>query len=694
MKNILATLAIFSSVIVLAAGDSDGHLGDYDLKHPIDVPVMRNDSHTGQYLNRHNSRISRIRKNESHHYDIVFAGDSITHNWERKREKRDVYGQDVWDEEFAGLQVLNCGFGGDRVETLHWRLANGELDGYKADNFCILIGTNNRQNSSEEISLGIKALIKTIEEKHPESRIVLMTILPRCDIHPPKVTQEIIDRVRGANPLIEEWAKCDPRITLLNLDPYFLNEDGSVKTELFNDGIHPNPAGYRIWARRLKEVVAKSAPMPLLAGFHPDPSVCKGADGAYYLTTSSFLWQPGLPIYRSENFRDWSLVGHVVKDFGDLLVDGDGGVMHDDDGIWAPTIRCHEGTYYCVFTFHGKTYRNYIASAKNPAGPWTKPVHVREADGGIDPSLFFDDDGKVYFLGERTAKEQKWRGHTEIYIAEFDLASGQIAGEKHVLSSGVTDIRKNCEGPHLYKIDGKYVLLHAEGGTSEDHAETGLKANSVFGPYAPFATNPLITRRGHGADAPLQATGHADIVETGVPGEFYAVFLAKRPNGDDHRVILGRETFACKAYWQGGDMRFDDKNLIAGKVVTPEEECLVGAGEKRFLVRRARSWEFDEKTDGDSLVLWRSAQGYILLERKQDGVHLSISDRKGVREIAVASCSGALRLVSDDGIAVKAFCGATLVGEVSTLPLAQGGNHTRFNGLGIGIVDAGHAVDD
>ena len=233
---------------------NDGHTADYT-KGRIDVPVKRNDGHTEHYMNRHNSILSKIKHNESRHFDLVFVGDSITHNWDREGEKRHIYGKKVFDEEFAGMKVLNCGFGGDRVETAHWRLANGELNGYKADFFCVLIGTNNRQNSSEEIAGGIKALVNLIKSKHPESKVVLMPILPRNDIRPPKVTDEIVERVRGANPLIEKWAKDDPQIVLLNLDEKFQNVDGSLKAELFNDGIHPNDKGYRIWACELKKVM-------------------------------------------------------------------------------------------------------------------------------------------------------------------------------------------------------------------------------------------------------------------------------------------------------------------------------------------------------------------------------------------------------------------------------------------------------
>ena len=141
---------------------------------------------------------------------------------------------------------------------------------------------------------------------------------------------------------------------------------------------------------------------PLLSGFHPDPSVTRGADGAYYLVTSTFMWNPGIPVYRSDDFRSWSRVGHALPDISAVIEPGD--EFTDDDGVWAPTIRFHGGTYYVAFAFHGKEFRNYLTTARNPAGPWTKPVHVKAADGGIDPSLFFDDDGKVYWTATMPAR--------------------------------------------------------------------------------------------------------------------------------------------------------------------------------------------------------------------------------------------------------------------------------------------------
>ena len=258
MNIILIAAAAMALAGEVSAGDDDGHTAAY-AKGRIDVPVKRNDSHTESYLNRHNSILGKIKRNESKHFDIVFCGDSITHNWSRAPTKKQVFGLDVWTNEFADLKVLNCGFGGDRVETLHWRLANGELNGYRADAFCVLIGTNNRQNESKEIAEGVIAVVKRIKAAHPESKIILMTILPRDDINPPKVDAAVIERVRGVNPYLERFAAGDEQVTILDLDRFLQNQDGSLKSEYYLDRIHLNPAGYRIWARELKKLLTHTA---------------------------------------------------------------------------------------------------------------------------------------------------------------------------------------------------------------------------------------------------------------------------------------------------------------------------------------------------------------------------------------------------------------------------------------------------
>lgn len=419
-----------------------------------------------------------------------------------------------------------------------------------------------------------------------------------------------------------------------------------------------NKGGYsEVW----RAVGAQAAPKPLLPGFHPDPSVCLGHDGAYYLTTSTFMWRPGLPIYRSENFRDWSLVSHAIADFADVALEEDIG-LNDDDGVWAPTIRFHDGIYYLVFTFHGKKSRNYLTTAKDPAGPWTAPVHIKEAGGGIDPSLFFDDDGKVYWTANTTAKPQEWKSQTAIYVQEIDLEAGKLVGERKVISNGVMPLAKYAEGPHLYKMGKTYLLMAAEGGTDFDHAATAKRSDNVWGPYTPTRTNPVLTRRDRGKDSPLQATGHADLVKIKDGGKeyYYAVFLGKRPIGEDRRVILGRETFACPALWRDGDLIFQDERLIAGEVITPEEECETVLHGVR--IHRVSDLKFDEMLDakeGEAMILYRSVEGNITLEGP-----------------------GKLRMVSPDGLTVKCYRDGELVKEVSTKELMQG--HSRFNGLGIG----------
>lgn len=428
---------------------------------------------------------------------------------------------------------------------------------------------------------------------------------------------------------------------------------------------------------------------PLLSGFHPDPSVTRGADGAYYLVTSTFMWSPGLPVYRSDDFRSWSRVGHALPDISAVIEPGD--EFTDDDGVWAPTIRFHGGTYYVAFAFHGKEFRNYLTTARNPAGPWTKPVHVKAADGGIDPSLFFDDDGKVYWTATMPARKPNREGHIEIYVQEIDLASGQLVGRREYVTDGVFPGAQWAEGPHVYKKDGVYRLVIAEGGTDFNHAATALKSKSVWGPYLPQKSNPLVTRRDRGKESPLQATGHSDIVEAR-DGGLYAVFLGKRPIGADRRVTLGRETFACRAEWKDGELAYDDAHLIEGRVVTPEEECIVKAKGRAFRVRRLRGFAFDETLaeakKGDGLVLWRSAHGYILVERRADGIHFVVSDAEGLHERGFVSLGDGervtLRLSSGDGLSVRAYAGKELLGEVSTACVSESGKHTHFNGLGIG----------
>ena len=252
---------------------------------------------------------------------------------------------------------------------------------------------------------------------------------------------------------------------------------------------------------------------PILPGFYPDPSIVRGAD-AYYLVNSSFAYFPGVPIFRSTDLVHWTQIGHVLDRPSQLNLDGAG----ISRGIFAPTIRYHAGTYYMITTLIDRG-GNFIVTAKNPAGPWSDPIWLRDFDG-IDPSLFFDDDGKAYIVNNGPPEgEPLYEGHRAIWIQEYDVASKKLVGPRKVIVNGGVDLSKKpiwIEAPHILKVKGAYYLICAEGGTADQHSEVVFKATNAFGPYAPGPANPILTQRhlGEGYQFAVTSTGHADFVQT------------------------------------------------------------------------------------------------------------------------------------------------------------------------------------
>ena len=232
---------------------------------------------------------------------------------------------------------------------------------------------------------------------------------------------------------------------------------------------------------------------PILPGFHPDPSICRVGDD-FYLVTSSFEYFPGLPIYHSRDLVHWEQIGHcLTRDSQVHLVTGAPNCLN----IYAPTIRYHDGLFYVIVTnVTGDNHGNFIITAKDPAGEWSDPIALPFP--GIDPSLFFDEDGKVYYLGTDGG----------IYLSEMDITTGAAIGETHRLWQGTAN---NPEGPHLYKIDGMYYLLLAQGGTELCHMAVLARSESILGPYEPCPHNPILTNIGQ--SLPIKAAGHADLVE-------------------------------------------------------------------------------------------------------------------------------------------------------------------------------------
>jgi len=266
-------------------------------------------------------------------------------------------------------------------------------------------------------------------------------------------------------------------------------------------------------------------------------------DEDYYLVTSTFEYFPGLPIFHSRDLIHWNQIGHVLDRPSQLDLDE----VRPSGGLYAPTIRYHNGTFYVINTLvDGKTKSgNFIVTATQPQGPWSEPYWL-DADG-IDPSLLFDD-GKCWYVGTRLNEKGYYTGHTEIFLQELDLEKMKLVGEEIVLWDGAVKGVVWAEAPHIYKVNGHYYLLIAEGGTAHHHAVTIVRSKNISGPYETYRGNPILTHRHLGLDYPIVGTGHADLVET-QNGEWWMVLLAMRPYGG-YYYNLGRETFLVPVRWE------------------------------------------------------------------------------------------------------------------------------------------------
>lgn len=278
---------------------------------------------------------------------------------------------------------------------------------------------------------------------------------------------------------------------------------------------------------------------PILSGFYPDPSICRVGD-TYYLVNSSFEWYPGLPIHRSKDLVNWEKIGHGLHRPNQIVYKNG---LNNSNGIFAPTIRCYKGTFYIITTMVGQD-GNFIITAKNPAGPWSDPIWIKDAPG-IDPSLFWDDDGRCYYTGASVidGTRNDWPGKNGVWMQEINPNNGVLIGGKKQLTYGHASNARWAEGPHLYKINGEYLLLIGEGGTGEYHSVNVFNSEKLWGPYTPNHANPILTHRHLGNTISIGQTGHADLVQT-QKGDWWSVVLAKRRiNGF---VTLARETFLAE----------------------------------------------------------------------------------------------------------------------------------------------------
>jgi alpha-N-arabinofuranosidase len=289
---------------------------------------------------------------------------------------------------------------------------------------------------------------------------------------------------------------------------------------------------------------------PILQGFYPDPSITQ-VGGDYYLVTSTFAWFPGIPIFHSHDLVNWTQIGNAI-DRPDQL---DFAKLGLSRGVFAPDISHHNGTFYILNTCVD-CGGNFVITASDPKGPWSDPVWLPEIVGGIDPSLFFDEDGSAWIVNNGPPEgTPRYDGHRAIWIQRFDVAAKKMAGPRKVLIDGGIDPASKpiwIEGPRLFRKDSFYYLSAAEGGTAEGHSQVILRSRTVTGPYEVGPHNPILTQRDLPPDRPhpITSAGHADFVQT-PNGEWWASFLAVRPYAGDF-YNTGRETFLLPVTWRDG----------------------------------------------------------------------------------------------------------------------------------------------
>jgi xylan 1,4-beta-xylosidase len=270
---------------------------------------------------------------------------------------------------------------------------------------------------------------------------------------------------------------------------------------------------------------------PVVAGFHPDPSICRvGAD--YYLACSSFEYFPGVPIFHSQDLVHWTQIGNALDRPGQLRLPPG---TASSSGIYAPTLRHHDGRFWLITT-NTQDAGNLLFTATDPAGPWSDPIRVPGVTG-IDPDLAWDGHGNC------------WCTYAGVWQIRIDPHTGESVGSPRRIWSG-TPGAKAPEAPHLYQIGDHWYLLIAEGGTERCHSVSIARGRTPDGPFEPCPANPILTHRG--TDHPIQNTGHADLVQA-PDGSWWMVLLGVRPRGGTPGWhVLGRETYLAPVTWDGG----------------------------------------------------------------------------------------------------------------------------------------------
>ena len=325
---------------------------------------------------------------------------------------------------------------------------------------------------------------------------------------------------------------------------------------------------------------------PILTGFNPDPSIVRVGDD-YYIATSTFEWFPGVQIHHSKDLIHWELITHPLDRLSQLNMVGN----QSSCGVWAPCLSYDKGIYYLIYTdvkaFLGmfKDTHNYLVTATDIKGPWSEPIYLNSS--GFDASLFHDDDGKKYLLNmlmDYRCWKSKFGG---IVLQEYSDEKQCLVGEPQIIFKGTP--LGFTEGPHIYKYNGYYYLMTAEGSTEYGHAVTMARSKKICGPYEVDPKNPILTSY-HAPLHPLQKAGHASLVE-GHNGKWYMAHLCGRPVGKERMCILGRETALQEVTWEEGWLRLAHGGNLPNIAVNIEGVEADYTVEKKYLME-----EFDRDT--------------------------------------------------------------------------------------------------
>lgn len=346
---------------------------------------------------------------------------------------------------------------------------------------------------------------------------------------------------------------------------------------------------------------------PVLSGFYPDPSVCRAGD-YYYLVNSSFQYFPAVPIHRSKDLINWESIGHVLSRPSQVRLEK----ISSWGGIYAPSIRHHKGRFYMTTT-NVSDKGNFYVYTDDPQGEWSDPLWVDQ--GGIDPDIFFDEDGKTYFLSANKG----------ILLCEIDVQTGKRLTVSKLIWNGTGG--RHPEGPHIYKKDGYYYLMIAEGGTEYGHKVTIARSRSIYGPFESNPANPILTHiNDNAANNPIQGTGHADLIQAH-DGSWWTVFLGFRPQSYLHHV-LGRETFLAPVRWDrdawpvvngNGTVQLDMDAKTLPQVKVPQQSARVNFDS----AKPGWEWNYLCNPSLDNYSL-KERKGYLRL--KTSGVSLDDMD--------------------------------------------------------------------